>query len=410
MKVIDKANSGYRIAGTDIANTASAGASAGFVSKDYLISAYPSLAGQLTTAGLWAWGRGAEGELGDNAATNRSSPVQTASKGYDWTDVSSGATDHAVAIRDGQLWAWGVNRQGKLGDNTTATKSSPVQTVAGGTNWKQADAGYDHSAGVKTDGTLWTWGANDFGQLGTNNITHRSSPVQTVAAGTTWKQVSTGAFHSAAIKNDGTLWNWGWNNKGQLADGTTSNRSSPVQTAAGGTNWRLVSCGIYHAAAIKNDGSLWTWGNNDFGQIGDGTTTDRSSPVQTIAGGSNWKLVACGDYFTVAIKEDGTLWSWGVNTHGQIGSNNTTSYSSPVQTVAGGTDWKLVDAGSYHTTAIKTNGSMWAWGRGNLGQHGNGASSNRSSPIQISSDTNWRRVACGSTSTYGIRDDSDFPL
>ena len=253
---------------------------------------------------------------------------------------------------DAGLWLWGRNAYGILGDNTVVNRSSPVQTIAGGTNWKLVAGGWYHTAAIKTDGTLWTWGRNGNGILGDNTVVNRSSPVQTIAGGTNWKLVAGGSYHTAAIKTDGTLWTWGYNGYGALGDNTTANKSSPVQTVAGGTIWKSVAGGQFHTAAIKTDGTLWTWGHNYYGQLGDNTVVNRSSPVQTIAGGTNWKSVAGGQFHTAAIKTDGTLWLWGHKYYGQLGVNSITPNSSPVQTIAAGTNWKLVAGGAYHTAAI----------------------------------------------------------
>ena len=255
------------------------------------------------------------------------------------------------------LWGWGYNYSGQLGDGTNSTRSSPVQTVAGGTNWKQVACGGDHTGIIKTDGTLWTFGYNYSGQLGDNTTDNKSSPVQTVTGGTNWKQVSCGASHTAAIKTDGTLWTWGRNYYGSLGDGDSwfnSQKSSPVQTVAGGTNWKQVACGGQHTTAIKTDGTLWTWGKNILYQLGDGTNTNRSSPVQTVSGGTNWKEIGNGYRHSAAIKTNGTLWLWGGNNNdGQIGDETIEDRNSPVQTVAGGTNWKQVAGGRYHTVAVK---------------------------------------------------------
>jgi alpha-tubulin suppressor-like RCC1 family protein len=162
----------------------------------------------------------------------------------------------------------------------------------------------------------------------------------------------------AAIKTDGTLWTWGNNNNGFLGDNTTTGRSSPVQTAAAGTNWKQVSVGSNsHMAAIKTDSTLWLWGANAYGQLATNTNAHKSSPVQTIAGGTNWKMVACGSTHTSCMKTDGTLWLWGSNQDGKLGNNNTTSTSSPIQTVAGGTNWKLLSSGFYHMMCIRDDSS-----------------------------------------------------
>jgi len=347
--------------------------------------------------GLWGWGYNSSGDLGDNTTTAKSSPVQTIAGGNNWKQVYVGDFHTAAIKTDGTLWLWGSNDNGygNLGDNTTTNKSSPVQTIAGGTNWKQVAAGNYNTAAIKTDGTLWLWGSNGSGQLGDNTTTNKSSPVQTIAGGTNWRQVACGS-HTAAIKTDGTLGTWGSNFNGKLGDNTTTSKSSPVQTIAGGTNWRQVACGS-HTAAIKTDGTLWLWGWNTNGQLGDSTTTSKSSPVQTIAGGNNWKQVSCGSYHTAAIKTDGTLWTWGEGIYGQLGDNTSVNKSSPVQTVAGGNNWRLVASGFRHTAAIKTDGTLWSWGIGGSGQLGdNTTTTSKSSPVQtIAGGTNWKQVSCG---------------
>jgi alpha-tubulin suppressor-like RCC1 family protein len=275
--------------------------------------------------------------------------------GNTWKQSSSG-TNHTAAIKtDGTLWLWGA--AGSLGDNTAVGRSSPVQTVAGGTNWSQVSVG-GFSAAIKTDGTLWCWGTGTSGQLGDNTIVSKSSPVQTVVMGTNWLQVSAGSVNIAAIKTDGTLWVWGANSGGNLGDNTVNSKSSPVQTIAGGTNWKQVSVsniGSGTFAGVKTDGTLWLWGANSSGQLGDNSITSRSSPVQTIAGGTNWKQVSAGILQTIATKTDGTLWAWGSNSAGNLGDNTITSRSSPVQVIGNAVDWLSVSSGGTgYNMAIKS--------------------------------------------------------
>ena len=351
------------------------------------------------------WGYNFYGQLGTNSTANTSSPVLTIDSGINWKQVTGGFGHTAAIKTDGTLWTWGYNLYGQLGDNTITGKSSPVTTIAGGTNWKQIACGYYHTSAVKTDGTLWIWGLNNFGQLGTNNTTNYSSPVTTIAGGTNWKQVTAGVGHTAAIKTDGTLWTWGRNDFAQLGNANTVSYSSPATTAGGGTNWKQVIAGYYHTAAIKTDGTLWTWGYNNYGQLGDNTTINKSSPITTIAGGTNWKQIACGDGHTAAIKTDGTLWTWGYNNYGQLGTNNTSNYSSPVTTIVGGTNWKQVTGGFGHTAAIKTDGTLWTWGYNTYGQLGDNTTINKSSPVTtIAGGTNWKQVATGGYHTTAITD------
>lgn len=351
---------------------------------------------------LWVWGYDGYGQLGDNSTTNKSTPVQTVAGGTGWSMVACGYYHSATTKTDGTLWSCGYGTN--LGDGTPTKKSSPVQTVAGGNNWKLVTCGLYHTAAIKSDGTLWTWGNSTGGALGDNTLTSRDSPVQTVAGGNNWVTVSGGRGFTAAIKSDGTLWTWGYNPYGQLGDNTAVQKSSPVQTITGGTNWKQVSCGYSVVSAIKTDGTLWLWGSNYYGELGDNTTVSKSSPVQTITGGTNWKQVSVGHYSTAAIKTDGTLWSWGYNPYGELGDNTTENKSSPVQTVTGGTNWKFISrGGSYHSVAIKTDGTLWSWGRNDYGQLGDNTVTHKSSPIQnTAGGTNWKQVTCGLYHTAAI--------
>ena len=355
----------------------------------------PAMGGQ-----LWGWGWNNRGQLGDNTTAAKSSPVQTIAVGNNWSSVSSNGYFGTAIKTDGTLWTWGNNSpRGPLGDDTTTDRSSPVQTIAGGTNWSSVAAGTEHTAAIKTDGTLWLWGWNSAGPLGDNTTTDRSSPVQTIAGGTNWSKVTGGNNYTAAIKTDGTLWLWGSNIQGQLGDNTKTNKSSPVQTITGGTNWSSVACGNSVVAAIKTDGNLWMWGYNSYGQLGDNTLIHRSSPVQTIAGGTDWSKVAGGYTHIAAIKTDGTLWSWGRNSFGQLGDNSLTHTSSPVQTIAGGSDWTFVACGRNNTAAIKTDGTLWNWGENSYygiygGYLGDNTLTHKSSPVQtIKGGTGWVYVS-----------------
>jgi alpha-tubulin suppressor-like RCC1 family protein len=375
------------------------------VRKDYLISVYPEIGQQIgIPPELWTWGNGGNGRLGDATLTSVSTPVTTFAGGTDWKQVSgvSGVSAHTAAIKtDGTLWTWGLGTNGRLGNGvTTGNISTPVTTFAGGTNWKQVSAGYRHTAAIKTDGTLWTWGNGGNGELGNNSGTSVSTPVTTFAGGTNWKQVSATA-HTAAIKTDGTLWTWGRNQGGALGTNDITNRLTPVTTFAGGTNWKQVSCGYRFTSAIKTDGTLWTWGR---GQLGDATLTDRSTPVTTFAGGTNWKQVSAGYRHTAAIKTDGTLWTWGYGGQGRLGNTTLTDRSTPVTTFAGGTNWKQVSAGETHTAAIKTDGTLWTWGNGLSGRLGNSLLTNRSTPVTtFAGGTNWKQVSAGETHTAAIK-------
>jgi len=380
------------------------------VTKDYLLEVYGTIlenspaSGLVVTPELWVWGSGGNGKLGTNNAENIITPVTTFAGGNNWKQVSCGEASAAIKT-DGTLWTWGYNGDGNLGTGDGSNRSTPVTTILGGTNWKQVSFTYVNSAAIKTDGTLWVWGQGVFGVVGVNDTTQRNTPVTTLLGGTNWKQVSVGYFNIAAIKTDGSLWTWGRNSVGQLGVNDTTQRNTPVTTFVGGNDWKFVAeGGDGHVAAIKTDGSLWVWGTNSSVQLGTNDTTQRNTPVTTFAGGNNWKQVSCGSLHTSAIKTDGSLWVWGSGGNGRLGTNDTTNRSTPVTTFAGGNNWKQVSCGDNNTTAIKTDGSLWVWGQGTNGQLGTNDTTNRSTPVTtFAGGNNWKQVDVGNDFIIAIQ-------
>lgn len=312
--------------------------------------------GLKTDGTIWGWGNGGEGRLGAAVATY-ASPITPAGGGTNWRQVRAGAVSSYGLKTDGTLWCWGRNTVGQLGDGTTTSRLSPVTTAGGGTNWKFVNFIDDGGCGIKTDGTLWTWGSNFTYQLGDGSATNRSSPVTTSGGGTNWKFAGGGNYFGFGIKTDGTLWVWGSNGTGELGDGSTIARASPVTTAGGGTNWAYAAGGFGFMAATKTDGTLWTWGLGSLGRLGSGSTTDRSSPATVAGGGTTWRSVNCGIDICVAVKTDGTAWAWGQNEWGEVGdgtSGTANNRSSPVSMVGGITTWKEFYAGEYGTAGIAT--------------------------------------------------------
>jgi alpha-tubulin suppressor-like RCC1 family protein len=345
--------------------------------------------------GLFTWGFNNTGQLAANSVIQRSSPVQVGAL-TTWTRVG-GNNGTSIGIQsDGTLWTWGNSDAGLLGTGLAFPAqpytSSPIQV--GGTTWAEVADGNpsQHMAAIRTDGTLWLWGSNSVGQLGDNTANNRSSPVQTVSGGANWAQVSLGESHSTAIKTDGTLWTWGLNTYGQLGDNSITTRVSPVQIA--GTTWKQVSGGASHLAAVKTDGTLWTWGAGTFGRLGLGDEVNRSSPVQ-VGGLTDWDEVHCGYNHTLALKTDGTLWAiGGANNAGQLGLGSTAHQSSPIQ-IGVATDWIHVRGGLLQTAAIRFSGTLWTWGDNFNGGLGLNNTTNQSTPAQVGSLTGWQFVDGG---------------
>jgi alpha-tubulin suppressor-like RCC1 family protein len=378
--------------------------SLGWITKEYLLSVYPKIANQLITPELWLWGQNSGMQLANNgAATSVGTPITTFSGGANWKYINSGS-----AIKtDGTLWTWSG---GPLGNNTSNVTSTPITTFAGGNNWVSLSNSIPGAA-IKEDGTLWTWGTNSYGTSGTNDTTQKLTPVTTFAGGTNWKQVSCSSVHTGAIKTDGTLWVWGDNYNGQLGLNDRNARTTPVQLGTA-TNWKSIVCSGYSrtitaSAAIKTDGTLWTWGLNNYGQLGDNTAISRSTPVTTFAGGNNWKQISMGisPRHMIGIKTDGTLWAWGSSQFGQLGINNGNSSLTPVTTFAGGTNWKQSACGSLGVYAIKTDGTLWTWGYDANNELGVGFITNIIfTPVTtFLGGTAWKQVAAGGQNGLGIR-------
>jgi calcium-activated chloride channel regulator 4 len=215
-----------------------------------------------------------------------------------------------------------------------------------------------------------------------------------------WVAIEGGYLHTIALKSNGTLWAWGSNDSGQLGDGTNSNKNSPVQIGSD-TTWSAIAAGYLHTIALKSNGTLWTWGYNSSGQLGDGTNSNKNSPVQ-IGSDTTWRAIAAGEWHTIALKSDGTLWAWGSNYFGQLGDGTNSNRNSPVQ-IGSDTRWVAIAAGDWHTIALKSNGTLWAWGRNSDGQLGDGTNSNRNSPVRIGTDTRWRAIAAGDLHTIALK-------
>lgn len=352
----------------------------------------PTNAGQ-----LWAWGQNTNGELGIGNVTPKSSPVQVGAL-TTWLKVSGGNT-HTLAIKnDGTLWAWGQNTMGQLGDGTTVWKSSPIQ-IGSLTTWSDVSAGYSgHSLALTQDGSIWGWGYNANGQIGDGTIVPKSSPVQ-IGALTTWSQISAGGLFSAALKTDDTLWAWGNASYGQTGQGNTTGTSSPVQIGVL-TDWAQVSAGYEHILAIKNNNTLWAWGNNNLGQIGNNSNTASfSSPIQ-IGALTTWSQISAGVYNTMGLLKDGSLYSWGGNGQGQVGDGTIVSKSSPVQVGALKT-WTQVASGNGASFALKSDNTLWAWGDNTgTGQLGLGNLTSKSSPTQVGTLVTWAKIGSGAHKNF----------
>lgn len=348
------------------------------------------------TDSIYAWGRNIYGQLGNDTSGNYYySPVptvglcatQTSSANPIMHRISAGWSHSLYTCSSNQsLNSWGANSFGQLGNGNTSTgASSTAAPVLNITGVRSVDAGYQHTLALLNDSTVYAWGDNNYGQLGDGTNNNSSAPIQ-VPGLSNIIAVSggTAGYHSIALRADGTVWTWGRNSEGQLGDATNNNSNVPLQVSSI-SNVIAISGGEYHSLAIKDDGTVWAWGKNTNGQLGNGTTVDSNVPVQ-VTGLTDVVDVAAGRYYSIALKSDNTVWCWGENLYGQLGNGNTVDASTPVQ-VSGLNDATAIAGGAFHGIAIKSDSTVVTWGRNTYGNLGNGTTTDSSTPVAVSNLT-----------------------
>jgi alpha-tubulin suppressor-like RCC1 family protein/subtilisin family serine protease len=336
--------------------------------------------------GAFFWGSG--GTVSGNPVIQQSpapAPIWNTSDGV-VSIASASWAGHSLLVKpDGTLWVWGSGTSGQLGLGTNyQTVSVPTQ-IPGLSNVVASAAGGSHSLALLTDGSVWAWGAGTSGQLGLGTTNNVWTPVQ-IPGLSNIVSISAGYAFSVAVDTNGNVWAWGDNSSGQLGNGTTNSTLAPIKLSTiSGVS--AVSAGAMHTLALKTDGTVRAWGYNSYGQLGDGSTTMRTSPVQT-SGLTNVRRISAGYLHSLAVKSDGTLWGWGYDNYGQSSGQSGATYRyTPVQ-VSGISGVTNMACGLYHTVAVKTNGSVWAWGENSYGQLGNGSMTNSYSPVQVLSLSN----------------------
>jgi len=389
---------------------------------------------------LWTWGENSNGQLGNNETANTKLPAQI-KQGTEFETVSAGS-EFALAIeKSGNLWSWGYNNSGQLGIEITSIKLIPV-LIKSETNFKSIASGFKNSMAIDESDKLWVWGFNYYGQLGDGSTTNRMCPVQ-IELGTQFKSVSTyystiaidksgnlfgcgstglpysirssklkimsnlkfksiseGNMHSLAIDESGNIWACGDNRGGQLGDGTTTENYMQINQIISEVKFKSVSARSYHSLAIDESGYLWAWGDNWYGQLGDGTKEDKSTPVK-IKSNLKFNQISAGEFYSMAIDESGNLWAWGRNHLGQLGDGTQDLRTSPV-IIKSGTKFKSVSSGVSHALAVDDSGNLWAWGNNSTGQIGNGSTVRLSSPVKIKAGTKFKSVSAGTGHSLAI--------
>ena len=397
---------------------------------------------------LWAWGNNDSGQLGLGGYDNNNSPTQVGTD-TDWQNVATAVYGSFAIKTDGTLWAWGYNLAGQLGLSADDTYYTTPTQVGTDTDWHDVASSYYASVGLKTNGTVWTWGSNDYVGLGRGDAGDTDTPTQ-VGTDTDWNKIASMDTYVLAIKNNGTLWGWGYNGSGELGLGDYDSRDVPTQIGVD-TDWQSLTSGMPNftdaSFAIKTDGTLWAWGYNVDGQLGLGDTAEHLVPTQ-VGTDTDWQSVASANAHSLAIKTDGTLWATGSNAHGELGidgidnavefdqvgtdtdwqsayagnyfsvaikaDGSVYSWGADLRAlpydatipgeVAGSAAWQAAGVGRTYSVAIKTDGTLWGWGSNDYGQLGVGDEVNRDVPTQVGTDTNWVSVAVGSADYFFVSD------
>ncbi|HUL49648.1 MAG TPA: hypothetical protein VLT79_06525 [Gemmatimonadales bacterium] len=378
---VDRPGSGYTLAASAAGRTGATSAPFNVKLTFTAVSAGFAHTCGLTIGGhVYCWGY--RGRVGSGTASDQPSPVLVATPpSVTFVAVSAGLYHACAVTTAGAAYCWGDNGDGQLGDGTTIDRSTPV-LVTGGVSFAAVSAGNTHTCAVTAAGAAYCWGGNQYGELGDGTTTGRLLPVPVAApTGVSFTAVSAGG-QTCALTAAGAAYCWGYNVDGGLGDGTTTNRSSPVPVA-GGVTLTKVNAGSGHACGVDAAGAGYCWGRNDYGQVGDGTTTTRVTPT-ALGGTVTFVSVSPGNDHTCAVTASGASYCWGFNLFGQLGDGTTTDESSRVAVAApAGVSLAAVTAGNEHSCGVTAAGAAYCWGLNHLGQLGDGTMTQSLTPVRV---------------------------
>jgi alpha-tubulin suppressor-like RCC1 family protein len=333
--------------------------------------------------GARCWGENNYGELGDGTTSNRSLPSDVSGLTSGVATIAGGDNHTCALTTGGGVKCWGRNNVGQLGDFTLVDRTTPVDVTNLTSGVVAIATGDSHTCALTSGGGVKCWGENNVGQLGDGTTTNHTIPVNVVGLSSGVGAIAAGGAHTCAITTAGALKCWGFNGFGEVGDGTTTNRTSPANVSGLGSGVAAVSLGSLHTCAVASGGAAKCWGYNAFGQLGNGSTSDATSPVDVSGLASGAMGVGAGTIHSCALLSSGAAKCWGANNDGQLGNGSTAQSETPVD-VSGLAGVAQVSAGGYHTCATKSNAEARCWGRNAYGQLGDGTTTSTSAPVAVS--------------------------
>ncbi len=349
---------------------------------------YFSIVIDKTDGSIWSWGFNTQGQLGDNSVLCKSVPasIQGSKKTFCKIGVGGG-NDFLLAIDNtGQVWAWGNNNNGQLGDNSVISRRTPVSIQGSKKTFSSITIGAKHTIAIDNNYVLWGWGYNFYGQLGVNSTVSRRTPVSIQGAKKTFCQIKSGNNHTVGIDKNGQIWGWGYNFYGQLGvNSTASDRCTPVSIQGAKKTFCQITAGRNHTIGIDKNGQVWGWGRNGYGQLGDNSITSRLTPISLLGAKKTFCKINSGADQTIGIDKNGQVWSWGINLLGALGDNSVVSRRTPVSILGAKKTFCSILPGNYHAIVVDNYGQVWGWGYNLYGQVGDGTVISRLTPVRIKS-------------------------
>ena len=314
-----------------------------------------------TDNSVWSWIDNSQGQIGDNTTTNRATPVSILGNKKTFCQISGSFYHRSGIEHNGQVWSWGFNNWGQIGDNTQTNKCTPVSILGTKKTFCKISAGYNHTLGIDKYGQVWSWGYNNNGGLGINlsgiGSLYRCTPVSILGNKKTFCQISGGGEYSIAIDKNGQIWSWGINTSGQLGDNTITNKCTPVSIHGNKKTFTQISKSL----ALEHNGQVWGWGINTSGQLGDNTTISRRTPVSILGNKKTFCKIVSSDNCYKAIDNRGMIWSWGINSEGELGDNTITNKCTPVSIHGAKKTFCQIATGP-REIGLDSNGNVWSWG------------------------------------------------